>query len=201
MIGLDYSKVIDPWLKGLRISVVGFSKIKAGDRVLDVCCGTGDQVFYYAKKGAITYGIDLDSNMIKIAERNKKKLGADNVFFQVANASNLPFEDNFFDCVSISLGLHEKENKTRDKIVSEIRRVVKEGGSLIFIDFRVPQIKRLYFYFINMIESFAGREHYQFFKDYINQGGLKKILEKNQFNIEEKIYVKGGILEIIKSIK
>jgi len=201
MIILDYSMIIDPWLKGLRISAVRFSGIKAGDKVLDVCCGTGEQVFYYAREGGAAYGIDLDPHMIKIAERNKKKSGLTNVSFQIADARDLPFKDDFFDCVSVSLGLHEKERKARDKIISEMRRVAKKGGSLIFIDFRVPPVKKLYFYLIKTIEYLAGKNHYEYFKDYLEQGGLSRILDKNQLALKKREYIKNGVLEMIKSIK
>jgi ubiquinone/menaquinone biosynthesis C-methylase UbiE len=198
---LNYSNVIDPLLKDLRIRTIKFAGIKTGDRVLDVCCGTGDQALYYAKEGIIAYGIDLDPGMIKTAERNKKELGLNNVSFQIADAQNLPFEDIFFDCVSISFALHEKERRARDKIVSEMKRVVKKGGSLIFIDFKVPQPKNIYSYLIRAIEHFAGRNHYEYFKNYLEQGGLSEILKKNQIYAEKKNYTKNGIIEMIKAKK
>jgi len=200
MIVFDYSTIIDPWLKDVRTSAIKLSGIKAGDKILDVCCGTGNQVFYYAREGAISQGIDLDPNMIKIAKRNKKKSGLNNASFQVGDAQNLPFEDNFFDCASISLGLHEKERKERDNIISEMKRVTKRGGNLIFIDFRVPSVRNLYFYLIKTIEYFAGRSHYKYFKDYLEQGGLNKILEKNKLNIEKREYTKNGVIDMIKAI-
>jgi ubiquinone/menaquinone biosynthesis C-methylase UbiE len=43
----NYSTLFDPIVKDVRICVAGLSGVKAGDRVLDVCCGTGDQVFHY----------------------------------------------------------------------------------------------------------------------------------------------------------
>lgn len=199
MIIFNYSTIIDPLLKHLRIRTIRFAGIKAGDKVLDVCCGTGDQAFYYVKEGIIAYGIDLNPGMIKIAERNKKKLGLNNVSFQIADAKNLPFEDNFFDCASISFALHEKERGVRDKIVSEMKRVVKKEGNLIFIDFKIPQPKNIYSYLIRTIEYFAGRNHYECFKNYLEQGGLSKILKKNQLDAEKKNYTKNGIIEMIKA--
>ena len=198
---LNYSNVIDPILKGLRVYAVKFAGIKAGDKVLDVCCGTGDQVFHYAETGALAYGIDLDPGMINLAEKKKKKLGLNNVSFQIADAQDLPFEDNFFDCVSISLALHEKERKVRDKIVSEMERVAKKGGGLIFMDFQVPLPKGLYSLLIKTIEYFAGVNHYAYFKDYLGQGGLTEILKERQFYMEEKEYTENGIIEMIRGRK
>ncbi|GAH19404.1 unnamed protein product, partial [marine sediment metagenome] len=42
-----YSIFIDPFLQDIRTYISKFSGMKRGDKVLDVCCGTGDQVFYY----------------------------------------------------------------------------------------------------------------------------------------------------------
>ena len=199
MIIFNYSTIIDPLLKNIRIYTLKFSGMKTGDKVLDVCCGTGDQAFHYAKSGIIATGIDLDPGMIEVAKKNKKKLGLNNISFQIADAQNLPLENEFFDCVSISFGLHEKERMVRDKIISEMKRVVKRGGSLIFIDFQAPLPKSLYAYFIKAIEYFAGRNHYEHFKDYLGQGGLSEILKKNQLQIEKRNYTKNGIIEMIKA--
>lgn len=198
MIIFNYSTVIDPILRSTRVRTIKFAGIKAGDKVLDVCCGTGDQAFHYAKAGAIAYGIDLNPGMIEMAEKNKKKLGLNNVFFQVADARNLPFEDNFFDHASVSFGLHEKERKARNKIISEMKRVIKERGNLIFIDFQIPLSRGFYSFFIKIIEYFAGKDHYEYFKDYLKQGGLNGTLRENQLRIERSERTKNGIIEMIK---
>ena len=69
---LNYATVIDPLLRNIRIYTLEFSGMKAGDRVLDVCCATGDQVIHYAKRGIVASGIDLSSGMIKLAEKIKE---------------------------------------------------------------------------------------------------------------------------------
>jgi len=195
----NYSTVIDPLLRDIRIYTPEFSGMKAGDRVLDVCCGTGDQVFHYAKRGIIATGIDLSASMIKLARRNKRKQGLRNVSFQIADALNLPFKDNFFDYASISFALHENERTVRDKIIYEMKRVVKKEGALIFMDFQVPLPKNPYLYLIKAIEFIAGRNHFRYFKDYIEQGGLDEILKKNQLPEAKKDYLNNGMLAIIKT--
>jgi len=181
----NYATLIDPLLRNIRIYTPEFAGMKAGDSVLDVCCATGDQVIHYAKRGIVAYGIDLSAGMIKLAEKNKGNQGLENVSFQIADAMNLPFKDSFFDYASISFALHEKERTARDKVISEMKRVVKKGGALIFIDFQVPLPSNLYIYLVKAIEFMAGRKHYRCFRDYIKQGGLTEILKKNQL-VEEK---------------
>jgi len=200
MFFLNYSTIIDPILKDIRVFSLSFSGIKKGNKVLDICCGTGDQLFYYAKEGIFSFGIDLDPKMIKMAEKKKKKLGLDNVSFQVADAQNLPFENDFFDLTSISFTLHEKKNTTRKKIISEMKRTTKKGGNFIFIDFRMPLPKNLYSFFIKTVEYFAGKEHFEFFKDYLGRGGLNEIFKENKIKIEKRHLTKNGVVEIVKAI-
>jgi len=194
---LNYSNVIDPLLKDLRVFIVKFVEVKAEDRVLDVCCATGDQVFHYARAGAIATGIDSNPRMIEIAVKKQERYRLDNVYFQVADAAKLPFEDSVFDIASISLGLHEVERKVRDKIISEMKRVVKKSGHLIFIDFHFPLPKTYIAYLIKGIEYFAGKRHYKNFRDYLQQGGLPALLKKN--NLKKAKRIKNGLFTIIKT--
>jgi len=196
---LDYSTIIDPLMRDVRIFVPKFAGMKAGDKALDVCCGTGDQAFYYSEEGIIAFGIDSDPNMIRLAENDKRKKDNKNSYFQIADATKLPFEDNSFDYVSISLALHEKERDIRDKVISEMRRVVKNEGSMIFIDFQIPLPNNFYSYLIKFVEYFAGRDHFGCFKDYIKQGGLDKLLEKNQLREEKRDFLKNDNIVIIKA--
>jgi len=194
-----YSTVIDPLLRDLRVHVPQFSGMKAGDRVLDVCCGTGDQVLHYARRGIIAAGIDHSPHMIRVAERNKRKHGLRNVSFQVGDATELPFRDHCFDYASISLALHEKEASPRNRIISEMKRVVRKEGILVFVDFQVPLPRNPYTCVAQAIEFIAGGEHHRYFKDYIGQGGLEEILRENQVSEEKRDYLKSGLVVIIEA--
>ncbi len=55
--------------------------MKAGDKVLDVCCGTGAQVLEYGRRGIVATGIagiDISLSMLKIATRNIRRQKAVN---------------------------------------------------------------------------------------------------------------------------
>jgi len=195
----NYSTLVDPILKDVRICVAELSGIKAGDRVLDVCCGTGEQVFHYAQKGAIATGVDQEPSMIELAEKNRKRQGFNHSTFRLASATELPFPDVYFDCASISLGLHEMERGERNRAVSEMKRVVKKEGILIFIDFQVPLPKNSIAYLIKVVEFLAGRDNRMCFRDYLTQGGLNQILKENQLTPQKEALLKLGNLQIIKS--
>jgi demethylmenaquinone methyltransferase/2-methoxy-6-polyprenyl-1,4-benzoquinol methylase len=191
-----YEKLIDPLLKDVREFVVNFSEIRSGEKVLDVGCGTGDQAIYFAKKGAVVTGIDINQEMISCA---LKKKGGFNIHFQGGDATNLPFLEPVFDVAVISLVLHEIENKDRDKVISEMKRVVKKGGRLIFIDFNCPLPKSMASFFVNLIEFFVGKQHWQNFKSYLKEGGILKILERSKLKLEKVEYLKGGLLVVVRA--
>lgn len=191
------NRMIEPLMRSLRIQTPELAGMKAGDRALDVCCGTGALALHYAKMGIIAAGIDLNPRVIEVADNKRKKLGLSNVSFQTANALDLPFKDNFFDYASISMSLHEKERVDRDRIISEMKRAVKKEGSLVFIDYKVPLPRIPISYTIKIIEFFAGREHNRYFKDYIEQGGLDELLKKNHLHEEKRGEL--GPLSIIKT--
>ena len=199
MFFLNYSTVIDPLLRDIRAYTPAFSGMKAGDRALDVCCGSGAQALYYSRRGVIATGIDLNPNMIELAQRSKKKSGLRGVSFQVANAANLPFQDSSFDYASISLALHEMERTTRDRVISEMKRVVKAAGALIFIDFRVPLPHNAYGYLIRAAEFLVGGEHSRNSRDFLARGGLDEVLGRNQLSVAKKGYLKGGTIAIVKT--
>ena len=200
MLFLNYSTIIDPLLSNLRAYTVKFSEMEAGDRVLDVCCGTGDQVFHYAQSGILATGIDLDPNMLKLARKDKRNRGLKGVSFQRADAQKLPFKDNVFDSASISLALHEKEREARDNIISEMKRVVKRNGALIFLDYQIPLPRKPLSYLVRAIEFFAGRNHHRCFKDYLVQGGLEVLLARNRLTGAKRDYLNDGLITIIKSV-
>ena len=174
MLFLNYETIIDPVLRDLRKLVAGIAGIKTGDRVLDVCCGTGAQVLEYARMGINSTGVDNNPDMIKTALKNRAK-------------------DNLFDYVSVSFAIHDKENPLRDEIITEMKRVVKEKGTLVFIDFKVPLPSNIYGLAVKAIEFMAGGSHYRGFRQYHSDGGLDTILKKHDLRLKSSESLKKGI--------
>ena len=96
--------------------------------VLDVGCGSGKTACYIAKwYGCKVIGADILERMIDMANERAKKEGVEGrVRFQVADAQNLPFEDNLFDMVigEFITGLLDDKQKG----LNEYLRVTKLGG-------------------------------------------------------------------------
>jgi ubiquinone/menaquinone biosynthesis C-methylase UbiE len=194
MFMFNYETLVDPLLSDLRKFTPEFSGMKSGDKVIDVCCGTGAQVLEYGRRGIDATGIDISPSMLKIATRNRIRHKAVNVSFQLADATDLPFPDGYFDYASISLGLHDKEKPVRYQIISEMKRVVKQDGALILIDYQVPLPRNVWAVSARVIEFLAGGPHYQAFKDFLANGGIEDILKNHGLREECRTYLKSGLL-------
>ena len=196
----NYETLVDPLLRDVRKYIPEFSGMRAGDKAIDVCCGTGAQVLEYGRRGIVATGIDISPSMLNIATRNIKRQKAVNVSFQLADATSLPFPDGYFDYASISLGLHDKEKPIRYQIISEMKRVIKQDGALVLIDFQVPLPRNVWGVSARAVEFLAGGLHYQGFKDYLANGGLEDILKNHGLREECRAYLKNGLLVAMKAM-
>lgn len=193
----DFS-IVDFLVDDIRREAVRFSDIKAEDKVLDICCGTGKQALYFSKAGAIAYGIDKSSKSIDKANYRKRLSDNQNSSFQLSDAANLPFEDHFFDYACISLALHEKSYDLALKVLKEASRVIKKNGQIIIIDYTAPMPFNAEYLLILFFEILAGKEHFNFFRKYLKRGGLKPLLkETNLVSLKEKA-VKNSTISILK---
>ena len=134
MFFLNYATIVDPLLRGIRAYTIEFAGMRAGDSVLDVCCGTGDQTFYYARAGMIATGIDMDPNMLKLAGKDRRNQGLTSASFHLGDAKRLPFKEISFDYASISFALHEKEKDATELAKSGVKEMQKKGIELILLD-------------------------------------------------------------------
>ena len=106
--------------------------VGAGERALDLACGTGDIAALLAARGARITGLDLTPRMIELA-RAKRLSGA---VFLVGDMMALPFPNNAFDLVTTGYGLRNVPEIAG--ALDEIHRVLKPGGRLLSLDFNRP---------------------------------------------------------------
>ncbi len=101
-----------------------------GKKVLDLGCGAGETSVYLALCGADVYACDIADEFLKVAEQLAQKYGV-SLHLSQAEASHLPFEDEFFDCVYGNGVLHHVDLLPT---AGEIRRVLKKEGKAVFIE-------------------------------------------------------------------
>ncbi len=142
-----------------RRKAVQLSGIRQGDRVLDICAGTGELAFTLlpavGSTGSIT-ATDFCENMLAIAVK-KQGQNHRNMTFQVADAKSLPFPDNSFDAVTVGFGMRN----IPDTILAlkEIRRVLRPGGRFLCLELtkpRNPLLQRLYGWYLSRFMPFVS---------------------------------------------
>ncbi|MDO5718604.1 MAG: methyltransferase domain-containing protein [Tissierellia bacterium] len=104
---------------------------KEAEKVLDLGCGKGMDVFIASKKvGADGYviGVDMTYEMIKKAREIADKRDFKNVEFRLSEIENLAVSDNSMDLVISNCVINLSTDKQR--VYSEIYRVLKEGGRI-----------------------------------------------------------------------
>ena len=111
-------------------AIIEAARVRPGIRVLDIACGTGEPAISLATllagSGEVV-GVDLSPASLMIAQQRATQRGLTNASFQQADAHDLPFPDNSFDCITSRLGVMFFSDLPR--ALKEMHRVLKPGGS------------------------------------------------------------------------
>jgi SAM-dependent methyltransferase len=99
--------------------------VRRGDRVLDVCCGSGRTAGAAAQRGAVATGLDFARAMVEVARREQPS-----ATFDEGDAEALPYADSTFDAVVCNFGLHHVPRPTL--ALRETYRVLRPGGRAAF---------------------------------------------------------------------
>ena len=125
--------------KRWRRKLVRCAGAKRGEKILDVCTGTGDVAIRFAQnnQAAEIVGIDLSEEMLRIAARKmRRNLDGGKVRLLKGNALCLPFDDDYFDIVTVAFGLRNIEHHRKG--ICEMVRVLRHGGQLLILEFSPP---------------------------------------------------------------
>ncbi|HZQ00214.1 MAG TPA: class I SAM-dependent methyltransferase [Reyranella sp.] len=127
----------------IQQGITGFSRIvleaaqaKAGERVLDVGCGTGATTAELAQAvgaGGHVLGVDISETLVGAARAQKLA----NATFEVGDAARFPFTGQSFDLVFSRFGVMFFADPVA--AFENLRRALKPGGRLTFICWRTPQ--------------------------------------------------------------
>ncbi|XP_038976802.1 2-phytyl-1,4-beta-naphthoquinone methyltransferase, chloroplastic-like isoform X1 [Phoenix dactylifera] len=118
---------------------VSWAGAKRSDRVLDLCCGSGDLAFLLSQKvgpdGQVS-ALDFSKDQLLIATARQDlywKACYKNIEWIEGDALELPFADSYFDAITVGYGLRNLLDK--HKAMKEIFRVLKPGSRVSILDF------------------------------------------------------------------
>jgi len=143
--------------RGWRTETVAAAGAKPGDRVLDVCTGTGDLALEWARTlgpSSEVVGTDFCEPMVRIG---REKSRGTRVRLGVADTLRLPFRDGRFEAVTVGFGIRNVADLGAG--VREMARVVRPGGRVVILEFTQPSnpaFRFLYYVYFLLLLPLLG---------------------------------------------
>jgi demethylmenaquinone methyltransferase/2-methoxy-6-polyprenyl-1,4-benzoquinol methylase len=152
---------------------------RPGEKIVDICCGTGTLSIMLAEKLAGTgevVGIDLSSRLLDLARKKQKPGG---VTFLEGDAQKIPFSHGHFHKGVICGALHEMPREVRRKVLAEAHRVIKPNGRIVVVEHNNPKRrwKRSLFAFLERFNP-----EYPTYRDLL-KCGLTDEIERGGFRV------------------
>ncbi|WP_051261394.1 class I SAM-dependent methyltransferase [Desulfovibrio inopinatus] len=167
-----FAAIYDPatalWLDPMRRHVVQILTQAKAKSVLDVCCGTGRFVRMLVDAGMTVSGLDISPSMLSQAQRT---CGA-RATLSLQDATCMAFSSHTFDAAVIAMALHEKTAPVRQRILTEMIRIITPGGMLVLVDYGPHAHVSIDGVFVGLVERLAGKTHYANFKEFMHTGAL-----------------------------
>lgn len=154
-----------------RVGIDLYDKKKEVGKILDVGCGNGRHVVFFAEQGFDVYGIDVSDKAIEIAKAWLAEKGL-KAHLKVGDIEKLTFEDRYFDVVVSNEVLDHVLFSKAKKAMREIRRVLANCGC-IYITLRSTE------------DSEYGRGEEVDRNTFVLQEGYEKGLIQHFFDLEE----------------
>jgi demethylmenaquinone methyltransferase/2-methoxy-6-polyprenyl-1,4-benzoquinol methylase len=204
---------IHRWWKRFAINLTG---VKAGNRVLDLAGGTGDLASRLAPLvGPAGQVVLADINAAMLEEGRQRLTDAGlvgNIAYVQADAEQLPFPDNHFDCITMAFGLRNVTHK--DRALVAMQRVLKPGGCVLILEFShptAPGLQPVYDLYSFTVMPLVGRlvandaDSYRYLAESIrlhpDQETLRRMMERAGFEHCEYFNLTGGIVAAHRGYK
>jgi demethylmenaquinone methyltransferase/2-methoxy-6-polyprenyl-1,4-benzoquinol methylase len=123
-----------------------------GDRVLDICCGTGDLAVEAERRGGRVVGLDFSERMLERARRKSATIE-----WVRGDALALPFRDGEFDAATVGFGVRNLDDLARG--LHELARVLRPGGRLGVLEITRPRgvLRPFFRIWLDVLVPLAGR--------------------------------------------
>ncbi|KTD19779.1 bifunctional demethylmenaquinone methyltransferase/2-methoxy-6-polyprenyl-1,4-benzoquinol methylase UbiE [Legionella londiniensis] len=195
---------------------VELSRVKPGDKVLDLAGGSGDLTRLLSQKigdsGQVVLA-DINSAMLAVGRDRLLDEGLfTNIEYVQANAQSLPFQDNTFHCITMAFGLRNVTDK--NQALRSMFRVCRPGGKLLVLEFSTPNfpgLRPIYDWYSFQILPKIGQlvandaQSYQYLAESIRmhppQETLKTMIEQAGFEDCQYYNLTGGIVALHTAYK
>ena len=180
-----------------RTELIEWINPEYGEKIIDICSGTGTLSMMLAKKLAgmgNVVGIEVSPSQLRIAKRKEKP---DGLMFIDADAQNIPFVNCSFDKGVICGALHEMPREVRLNVLHATHNVIKHSGKVVFFEHTEPN-SRWKAVFFDALERL--NPEYQTYRDML-KSGLKNEIEQAGFKIIKTAIVLSGFFQIILAEK
>ena len=192
------------------------SGARPGQRILDLAGGTGDLAVRLSRlvgpQGGVVIG-DINAAMLNVGRARLLDQGiSGNVTFVQANAENLPFPPNSFDCISIAFGLRNVTDK--QKALESMYQALKPGGRVLVLEFSkpvLPGLQQAYDLYSFRILPLMGRliagdeSSYRYLAESIrmhpDQEQLKTMMQQAGFEDCDYHNLSGGIVALHRGFR
>lgn len=174
------------WEKTFKRDLRLQADVQAGERVLDLACGTATLSVAIKKEqpAAEVHGLDGDEQILAKARQKADKAGAE-INFTRAFSTAMPFPDEFFECVVTSLFFHHLTREDKKKTLLEILRVLKPNGRLHVADWDRPAnlLMKLAQQPVIWLDGATTRDSYEGrLPEFIQEAGFADVTETGKFN-------------------
>ena len=127
-------------------------------RVLDLCCGTGDQAMSLGRRGQNVTAADFCVPMLALAQGKAARLNGSGPSFLAADALALPFRGARFGAVTMSFGARNLADL--DRGLQETAHVLRSGGKVVILEFaipRLPGLRQIYLVYLRRVLPWIGK--------------------------------------------
>ena len=185
---------------GFKQRLLEHARIKDGESVLDLACGTGTLAIDVKKdhpKAKVT-GIDGDKRILQRARAKAKDAGV-KITFDYGLANELPYEARTFDVVVCTLLFHHLTDEAKADCAEEIRRVLRLGGRVLVADWGRPQdpLMRAVFLNVQLLDGFRNTTSNVRGKlpEFLREAGLKRV------SVVDRMRAPLGTIEIVSGVR
>lgn len=192
-----YDFILSWPLRSIRYNILSFITSKHHKQIIDLCCGTGEQLLGLAHPDRHLTGIDLSPAMLIQA----RKKSPESITYLQGDATLATVEADFFDCAILSFALHEKSEKIHNRLFVKACDIVRPGGHIILCDFSQVTDSTLSQFFghvlIPMVEKLAGSKHFENYQYWMRHGALESFCARHNKQPEQISSHYSGTIQLV----